>query len=267
MAANSTLQVAPGSGIISSQTSFSLGSFPVNPTSPPTPSPEIKGDALVRLLREELVKTQVIVLELNDRVLAKETDKADAVTILGKVELVLEEKINYIAELDRALNDEIKAAKRDLAAAQETAKTVGQTHEAQVRDAQRVLQDHVDRLEAANQEISRMHGVAGGFARDLAQTRETLATSTKDLAETRGALTATLQKLATSEQTLADTRVKLAQTEEHLRSTAQSLADEQAVRTERDAQLVDERRRLSLIFNSALWKAGRPWRALFGPKV
>jgi hypothetical protein len=135
----------------------------VNPTSPPTPSPEIKGDALVRLLREELVKTQVIVLELNDRVLAKETDKADAVTILGKVELVLEEKINYIAELDRALNDEIKAAKRDLAAAQETAKTVGQTHEAQVRDAQRVLQDHVDRLEAANQEISRMHGVAGGL--------------------------------------------------------------------------------------------------------
>ena len=54
---------------------------------------------LVQEVREELIRAQITILELQDTVLQKETDKADAVAILGQAELILESKINYIFEL------------------------------------------------------------------------------------------------------------------------------------------------------------------------
>src|SRR6187402_2436737 len=69
---------------------------------------------LVQSIRKELILSQITVLELQDTVLQKETDKADAVSILGQAELVLEGKINYIFELDRALNQRIAALEREL---------------------------------------------------------------------------------------------------------------------------------------------------------
>ena len=53
---------------------------------------------------------------------------------------------------------------------------------------------------------------------------------------------------------------ELARTRAHLADTERTLAD-------REASLAHERRRLDKIFASALWRLGRPWRALFGPKI
>lgn len=216
-----------------------------NPATSDPPS----GEALVRLLREELIKTQLIVLDLNDRVLEKETDKADAVAILGQVELVLEQKINYISELDRALNNQIADLRQRLQASEQ---------EQKARDS--IIQDLASRLETANQEVSRMHGVAGDFARDLAHTREALAGEKAQHQGTRGELASTAAQLDQTRQTLATTSSELAATRDRLETTERRL-------TEIDAALASERGRLAKIFSSALWRLGRPWRALFGPKV
>ncbi len=214
---------------------------PLDPETSPAPPPSDQ-EALIRLLREELIKTQLIVLDLNDRVLEKETDKADAIAILARVELVLEQKIDYITELDRALNAQIADLRARLASAE---------NESKARDT--IIQDLVAKLDAANQEISRMHGVAGDYARDLNLTREALARESAELARTRTELAARSATLAQTSDDLAATRARLADTE-------RTLAD-------RDADLAHERRRLNQIFASALWRLGRPWRALFGPKV
>ena len=75
---------------------------------------------LVQSIRKELILSQITVLELQDTILQKETDKADAVSILGQVEHVLEEKINYIFALDRVLNEKIAGLQAGLAAQKAT---------------------------------------------------------------------------------------------------------------------------------------------------
>src|SRR6187551_62717 len=65
---------------------------------------------LVQSVRKELILAQITVLELQDTILQKETDKADAISILGQAEHALEHKINYIVELDRVLNEKLAAA-------------------------------------------------------------------------------------------------------------------------------------------------------------
>ncbi len=216
-------------------------------SAPPREAPT--GEALVRLLREELIKTQLIVLELNDCVLAKETDKADAIAILGQVELVLEQKINYISELDRALNAQIAALRGQLEQAQ---------HESQARET--VIQDLASRLEAANQEVNRMHAVAGDYARQLTHTREALAAETARLQQTQTGLSSTRAQLDEKTKALAATTAELSATQARLDATTARLG-------QTEADLARERRRLANIFGSTLWRWGRPWRALFGPKV
>lgn len=213
------------------------------------PSEPLSNEALVRLLREELIKTQMIVLDLNDRVLEKETEKADAVAILGQVELVLEQKINYITELDRALNLQIAELRARL-----------QSTEAENQARSASIQELLAKLDAANQEVTRMHGVAGDYARDLAHTREALTAESATLQQTRAQLSATASELATTAQTLASTEATLAATRTQLEATQRTLQTT-------EAELARERHRLDQVFRSALWKLGRPWRALFGPKV
>jgi chromosome segregation ATPase len=62
---------------------------------------------LIQGIRRDLIHAQISILELNDTILAKETDKADAVSILGELEHQLELKVNYIFDLDRELNRQI----------------------------------------------------------------------------------------------------------------------------------------------------------------
>lgn len=118
---------------------------------------------LIQNIRKELILAQITVLELQDTVLQKETDKADAVSILGQAEHALEAKINYIVELDRVLNEKLAAAlARSSAAAPEIA----------ARD--QIIQDLVQKLDLANREIGATHAMAGNYARDLSHAQEAL---------------------------------------------------------------------------------------------
>lgn len=151
---------------------------PAAPT-PPTPPPdlarlqrELEEKTLhIQSIRKELILSQVTVLELQDTVLQKETDKADAVSILGQAEHALEGKINYIVELDRVLNGQLATAQAALAAAQ--------TGSAE-RD--RIIQDLVQKLDLANRGLGEAHAMAGGYLRDLTEARESLRRATERLA-------------------------------------------------------------------------------------
>jgi chromosome segregation ATPase len=188
--------------------------------SPPTPdsvdesAPPPTGEALIRLLREELIKTQLIVLELNDRVLERETDKADALSILGRLELQLEQKIDRITLLQTEHAQEIEEARVRL-----------QSAELDRQASEAVIQNLSDQLASARQEITRIQATANDVA----------------------------QQLVVADQSNISK-------EDRLRQWAAALA-------ETEAQLAMARRQLNTIFTSRLWRLGRPWRAIFGPKV
>ncbi len=151
---------------------------PAAPT-PPTPPPDLarlqreleEKTLLIQSIRKELILSQVTVLELQDTVLQKETDKADAVSILGQAEHALEGKINYIVELDRVLNGQLATAQAALAAAQ-----------ASSAERDRIIQDLVQKLDLANRGLGEAHAMAGGYLRDLTEARESLRRATERLA-------------------------------------------------------------------------------------
>lgn len=248
---------------------------------PPTTSSAEASEALIRQLREELIKTQMIVLELNDRILEKETDRLDAIAILGRVELVLEQKIDYIVQLDQALNARIGELTKELEqarglvaqqAAEITRICAERDREYAARDA--IIQDHVTRLDLANQEIGRAHNLAGGFARDLAHTRDALSgeqsaqqRTNAELAAVRAQLESTAQTLAQNQGDLAATTSALLETRTQLSETARELAVVSEKLRVTDEQLAAERRTVATVKASLLWRLGRPWRAVFGPKL
>jgi chromosome segregation ATPase len=165
---------------------------------------------LIQSIRKELILSQITVLELQDTILQKETDKADAVSILGQVEHVLEEKINYIFALDRVLNEKIAGLQAGLAAQKAT-------HD-------QITQDLVQKLDAANREIGATHTMAAGYARDLAQTREQLQRAAQDLTTVRAQLTSTQATLAQTRQELRDTQTAQRTTEEARAALAREIA-------------------------------------------
>jgi hypothetical protein len=143
-------------------------------------------EALVRLLREELLKTQLIVLDLNDRVLEKETEQADAVAVLGKLELVLEEKLNSLAALQTAHAKQIEERERDL----------------RVRDME--TRELTAKLASSSEEISRLHKLLDEQKRAHDGAQQTLAATTTQLDVTRA-------QLAEAETALAKVRRQLTQ--------------------------------------------------------
>ena len=182
---------------------------------------------LIQSIRKELILSQITVLELQDTILQKETDKADAVSILGQVEHVLEEKINYIFALDRVLNEKIAGLQAGLAAQKAT-------HD-------QITQDLVQKLDAANREIGATHTMAAGYARDLAQTREQLQRAEQDL------ITAHAQ-LASTQATLTQARQELGVTQSAQRATEEARAG--------------LAREIATLRASFSWKLTRPLRAL-----
>jgi hypothetical protein len=182
---------------------------------------------LVQTVRQELIRSQITVLELQDAVLQKETDKADAVALLGQAELVLESRINYIFELDRILNQRIAALERELS---------------ETRSAnESVVNDLVAKLDSVNRELGAAHSLAAGYAREAAETREQLAATTTALDQSK-------VSHAGSESALATTRSELRTTQSQLASTVVERAGLQ--------------RRLHEIHQSTWWKLG----SLFRPK-
>lgn len=140
---------------------------------------------LIQDIRKDLIHSQITVLELNDTIMRKETEKTDAISILTQLESVLEAKINHIVELDRGLNQKIATLQEKLAA---------ETGEKTARD--QIISDLVLKLDAANREIGTVHTLAGNYARDLAQTQAQLQSTAAGLTETQTSLAATQQQLA-----------------------------------------------------------------------
>lgn len=186
---------------------------------------------LVQSVRKELILSQITVLELQDTVLQKETDKADAVSILGQAELVLEGKINYIFELDRVLNERIAQVQQESSASRAA-------HEA-------IAADLVQKLDQANRELGAAHTLAGNYAREAAEAREKLTAVLTSFQQLKSEHSATEAKLSTA------------------RAENESLETELAATSANKAAL---EQKLAAIHRSFAWKITAPFRALGGKK-
>ncbi len=224
-------------------------------------------ETTVDLLRREIVAAELQILELEDRLLAKETDRSDTVALLGQADLLLEQKIGYIMTLDQALNARIRELEQECdrkteeidrrGEAIEAAQQADEHHRAE-RDA--IIKDLSERLEAANQEINRAHGLAGDYAEKYNRTETALGELRHDLAARSEELQSLRQSLRTREEELATTRQSLGEKSAELEQVHQQL--------HRTAlQLTKEQKRVAAIHHSTLWRWSRPWRALFGPKA
>lgn len=198
----------------------------------------IDKNALVERVRAELIKSQITILELQDAVLQRETDKADAVALLGRAELVLEGKINYIFELDRVLNEKIAALESAFATAR--------------ADHETITGDLVQKLDQANREIGATHTLAGNYAREAAQVREELGAAEKRFAESElafGQLRAEFDLLTQNHSAARELIASIRADLTNATSTAAARAQE-----------------LDLIRRSFVWKITAPLRAIFGPQ-
>lgn len=193
---------------------------------------------LVQQVRTELIRAQITVLELQDTILLKETDKADAVALLGQAELLLEGKINYVFELDRALNAQIAALQQELATAR-----LEYAADRAARD--QIAQDLVQKLDQANRALGEAHTLAGGYA--------------KEAAETAAKLQASLRQTETLREELESWRGRADQAQAGAERIQQKL---ETVEAEHRALA----RELSAIRDSFAWKLTKPLRAVAGPK-
>lgn len=239
------------------------------------PPPSVPSDdSRVDDLRREIIAAETTILELKDQLVERETDRADAVALLGQAELLLEEKIRYIMTLDHSLNARIRELEQECDRKTEEIDRRGSAlqhaeaqkqHECRERD--RAIKDLSAALETANQEITRAHELARKLDlqradnetklvekfREFATTVETLTSTENELQDTRTKADALVQQLdelrATHDQleaTLRDTQSSLEST-----STAKARMDD----------------KLRQIKQSWLWRLARPWRALFGPDL
>ncbi len=226
-----------------------------------------RANSLVETLRREVVAAELQILEFKDRLLAVNTDRDDAVALLGQAELLLEQKISYIITLDQALNARIRELETE--ADRKTAEIEHRGDRITELDAQRkqeiasrdaIITDLSARLETANQEINRVHALA----RELDQKRATAENSTTavtaQLATIQQQQTDTAHQLEKTSAELADANAQIASLTTKLSDTANQLSD-------CETSLTLERSRLQTILSSALWRLGRPWRAWFGPKI
>ena len=204
-----------------------------------SPSPEVahlqseltEKTALVQSIRQELIRSQITVLELQDTILQKETDKADAVSILGQAELVLEGKINYIFELDRVLNERIASIQKELADSRAA-------HEI-------ITADLVQKLDQANRALGDAHKLAARYAQEAAEAREKVASITSSLHQTETAHQSAESKL------------------DSVHAEKNALVEKLTELTASKASLEDE---LACIHRSVAWKMTAPFRAIGGRK-
>lgn len=216
-------------------------------TPPPAPSDDVDAlraelaaaQQLVQSVQAELIKSQITVLELQDTILQKETDKADAVALLGQAELTLESKINYIFELDRVLNEKISALQTELAKTR--------------ADHEIITGDLVQKLDLANRDLGATHTLAGTYAREASEIREKLTATEASLSSTRQALDSLQDRFSTlsQEHTTAEQQIERLQ------------ADLVSASSSRDALAA----KLAHVRSSFAWKVSAPLRALFGPKL
>jgi chromosome segregation ATPase len=222
---------------------------------------------LVDTLRREVSAAELQILELKDRMLSVNTDRADAVALLGQAELLLEQKINYIITLDQALNAQIKALEQEIHRKTEEINRRGvRISEIEQRERQEctthdtIISDLNERLETANQAINQAHEIAREIDQKRAatelglnQTTARLTATESNLVKTQSSLETQSSSLEESKKQVADLTTQLQDTRSNLSTTAQSLQGQRAEVTQ--------------IKSSLLWRLARPWRALFGPKL
>lgn len=234
----------------------------------------------IQNLRRELLTAESRILELQDLIIAKKTEQADAVALLGDAELVLEGKITYIVELDRSLNlrirqledecdrktEEIDCRGNSLLAAKQV-----ELKNLEERDA--VIADLSDRIESANQEINKAHSLARDLDFKWAETAKKLNLKSTELEQTSAVLGKTQNDLATAAAGNLKLREDLQDMEINRDAATARVTALENEATRKNAELNSTSQtvralehELSDIKTSLLWRMGRPWRALFGPK-
>lgn len=222
---------------------------------------------LVETLRREVSAAELQILELKDRMLAVNTDRADAVALLGQAELLLEQKINYIITLDQALNSKIKELEQEMdRKTTEIDQRGARISEIEKREQQEcsardtIISDLNARLESANQEINRAHETAREIDQKRAAAEQDLNQTTSRLTAAESTLIATQSSLKTQSSSLEGTKKQVADLTVQIQETCSKLSTTQQ-------SLKNERAKVTQIKASMLWRLGRPWRALFGPKL
>ena len=219
---------------------------------PPPPHSDAVTDSespldLLQSVRQRLVQSQLTVLELNDRILEKETDKADAVALLGFAELQLENKINHHMELDRVLNIRIQELETEVKSGHVDRATLSD----HVLKLQTEVKQLVEKIDTTNLELGQIHETAGQFAQELAEAKDSTLILKRQLEEREGQV----QNL-TSELEIRESR------EIKRDAKIQSLETElNAVR----ASHIEAKTALSTLRNSWIWKFSKPLRRVFGP--
>ncbi|GAB5560379.1 MAG: hypothetical protein SynsKO_20260 [Synoicihabitans sp.] len=240
--------------------------------------PSAKNDASapdfgIRDLRREIISAETRISELQDQITRRETERADAVALLGQMELVLEQKIGYIITLDQSLNTRIQELEKECDRKTIEIENRGSAlREAENRDEKNrterdaVINDLSHRLDQANQETSKAHDIAREIDQARAKAIEerdyqssVVAQLSEELEKVRNLLSAEKSKLSEVSTQHEQTHQKLEKTLSQLSSTAQTLS-------ETKQKLVESQQIIADIKGSLLWRLSRPWRALFGPK-
>lgn len=232
-------------------------------SSPDPTSPE----EIIQALRRELIAGELQRLELQDRLVARDTDRADAVALLGQAELVLEEKIGYILQLDHSLNQRIREleAECDRKTAEidrrgELLSSLRAEADQQRSERDAIIKDLNVRLESANQEISRAHELAGDFAAKFNRCEQALTALQDTLRESQSVAATTQQNLIRNQEDLDAARARMSEIESALQTERTKLSNCAAA-------LVEAQASKELIRSSWLWRLSRPWRAFFGPEL
>ncbi len=218
-------------------------------------------------LRQELILARTRMQELEDRILEGKTAQADAVSLLGQAELVLEEKIAYIIELDRSLSDRIRELEAECDRKTEEIENRGKAlSDAREEDRKNreardtVIGDLNARLEKANQETNQAHQVAGDINRELTKSTEEAARLRADIDQLEQQLSQQREAAKVLQAKLEDLDSRHSDKEAALQESQKSL---QASREEtRAAQAI-----IDQIQDSSLWRWSKWWRSWFGPKV
>ncbi|MDB4385082.1 hypothetical protein N9023_04185 [Opitutaceae bacterium] len=231
-------------------------------------------------LRRELLTAESRILELQDLVAVKKTEQSDAVALLGNAELLLENKIRYIVDLDQNLNDRIRELEQECDRKSEEIDRRGAViqsletrSESDRSERDTIISDFNTRLETANQKISEAHELARDLDLKRAKICDKLESKSNDLDDANEALAKNQVALENMTSAQSDLRSELTQSRGLLEDAKQQIAkltqditarDEILGRTEHHLQ--DSQEEIAAIKESLLWKLGKPWRAVFGPK-
>ncbi|CAJ1020657.1 Microtubule binding/Kinesin motor domain containing protein, putative, partial [Leishmania lindenbergi] len=219
-----------------------------------------ESDAALGASADEIAALRRLVVELQERLAAKETECADVLDRLaalqakydadtsagerarGELEDQLRSMRALLLEQEGAsleLRKQIEERDAQLATVEthlEETHTQATTLTEQLTAATRAAADHKEELE---RELQALQSVVEELRTDLTSTEETLQETSAKLADTEEMLQETSAKLADTEETLQETSAKLAETEETLQETSAKLADTEETLQETSAKLAD----------------------------